>query len=665
MAEINKVIQVGNTLTNLIESGTGKSVNYNIVTEYYDGTPMDDSKVDGELYRKKGSQYLRKVYDKEGELFLEKDTISEMRSLTSTEILLIRSGIYIGLKLNGFYQLGDLPNPLIYRIVEEALEDNDLNIINVNSTVFYSELNPVTLEKTNIESLRNLSNIEEHLISKGYYSDVNVLGYYVKGDWGQSVNFSLYEGSRPDDGGAFIYSENLKFTHSYQRDGELTLYHYGAKGGDSSFDDTPFIQNAINYCTSFSEQSPVLVVPPRTFYCLSTHPNYPNHILAIERVVPGGSTDNQTLTIRGAGKNRSSIQGRVEGADSVIYLPKNSSSLVLRDLVIEGGYSTFTSPNYTYTRIVNNGMYSETTSRALFCENVHFKYCVQDGMNVQTWVSTFINCRAEYNLRHGFRIRGLTTSTTFMNCYAMYDNTNIDGSGNQSRFGFYLQRAHYSSLISCAVDRYPCAYRIENAEGFSMIGCGSEGTKQGVWISDSDGVSINGYLFYGTNSGAPAVDTNIFNNVQRMTLSGYAFIGAPNDLPSQSHFNFSGGTSPIVLDDSLRAEYITDSSGTVTDKLFTRSLSGSYVTRVPEIIDVTGRTGHPRAGESGGRRGRLRWNDSTRTFQKYGSPTSNAWVDLVPVMSAQANSTATDVAGIVSNFNSLLAKLRSAGYLAT
>ena len=41
---------------------------------------MDDSKVDGDLYTKKGFKYYRRVIDKDGELFLEKDTMAQMRT---------------------------------------------------------------------------------------------------------------------------------------------------------------------------------------------------------------------------------------------------------------------------------------------------------------------------------------------------------------------------------------------------------------------------------------------------------------------------------------------------------------------------------------------------------------------------------------------------------
>ena len=114
MAEVNKVVRIGDTLTNLIDSVTKKSVNYIKVSNWYDGTPMTDAKVDGRLYRKKGTEYFREVIDKDGELFLEKDTMAQMRALTAFEILLLKAGVYKGVKLNGYYGNGDTPSPIEY-----------------------------------------------------------------------------------------------------------------------------------------------------------------------------------------------------------------------------------------------------------------------------------------------------------------------------------------------------------------------------------------------------------------------------------------------------------------------------------------------------------------------------------------------------------------------
>ena len=126
--EVTKPIKVGNYWTNLIDSVTGENVNYEQTLTWYDGTPMDDSKCDGVVYRKLpssvGGGYVRKVFDNFGQLFLEKNTVDEVRSLTPTEVLLLRIGRYRGLQLNGYYAEGDTPSPIIYTLYEGLLEDD-------------------------------------------------------------------------------------------------------------------------------------------------------------------------------------------------------------------------------------------------------------------------------------------------------------------------------------------------------------------------------------------------------------------------------------------------------------------------------------------------------------------------------------------------------------
>lgn len=59
---VSQAIKVGNTWTNILSSKTGESVNYLATTKWFDGSDMDDTKVDGVIYRKKGTEYLKMVY---------------------------------------------------------------------------------------------------------------------------------------------------------------------------------------------------------------------------------------------------------------------------------------------------------------------------------------------------------------------------------------------------------------------------------------------------------------------------------------------------------------------------------------------------------------------------------------------------------------------------
>lgn len=62
MAEIQKYIRVGDTLTNILDSKTGEAVTYDKVLLYGDGTAMDDTKVDPAIYRKLGTEYFKRNY---------------------------------------------------------------------------------------------------------------------------------------------------------------------------------------------------------------------------------------------------------------------------------------------------------------------------------------------------------------------------------------------------------------------------------------------------------------------------------------------------------------------------------------------------------------------------------------------------------------------------
>ena len=136
MADISKALIVNGVHTNLVDPTTGLSTNYKEVTTWYDGTPMTDAKTDGNLYRKRGSKYLRKVIDKDGELFLEKDTMAQMRALTGYEILLLKAGVVKGVKLNGYYAKGDTPTPIEYFISQTTKTDDLGSVIQVGDLKF-------------------------------------------------------------------------------------------------------------------------------------------------------------------------------------------------------------------------------------------------------------------------------------------------------------------------------------------------------------------------------------------------------------------------------------------------------------------------------------------------------------------------------------------------
>ncbi|RKE52753.1 right-handed parallel beta-helix repeat-containing protein [Sphingobacterium detergens] len=83
---------------------------YTVVTTWYDGSPMDDSKLDQwGIYIKNETtgEYLREDKPLWGELFLEVDTVTALRAMSLYYQFLIKIGYYKGVRLLGYYAKGD------------------------------------------------------------------------------------------------------------------------------------------------------------------------------------------------------------------------------------------------------------------------------------------------------------------------------------------------------------------------------------------------------------------------------------------------------------------------------------------------------------------------------------------------------------------------------
>lgn len=105
------------------------------VVTWFDGSPMDDSKVDGKIYlkhRQSGSYYLVNLPNW-GETFLQKPNVASLRNMSSTEILLLRMGYYKGVTLLGYYAEngGDTPAPIEYYLSDTAEEDDGGSVFEV------------------------------------------------------------------------------------------------------------------------------------------------------------------------------------------------------------------------------------------------------------------------------------------------------------------------------------------------------------------------------------------------------------------------------------------------------------------------------------------------------------------------------------------------------
>ena len=113
---------IANDITKLIDINTGENVNYREVTTWYDGTPMDDSKVDGYIFKKINNKYVKRQIDKN--TIIKINTIADLRNF---------NGYYQGQEvvLIGYYNAGD-KEPRIYKFSSGTSLDDGGQTINTS-----------------------------------------------------------------------------------------------------------------------------------------------------------------------------------------------------------------------------------------------------------------------------------------------------------------------------------------------------------------------------------------------------------------------------------------------------------------------------------------------------------------------------------------------------
>lgn len=128
--------------------GVSNSITADRVTEWWDGSPMDVSKVDNRLYIQYNGEdypeyvgsYFKVNLPNEGQLFLEKNSVSDLRSIDIVEKILLQSGYYKGVKLNGYRSVDDTETPIIYSVDNSATVDNGGSVIITNNNLVLSHV---------------------------------------------------------------------------------------------------------------------------------------------------------------------------------------------------------------------------------------------------------------------------------------------------------------------------------------------------------------------------------------------------------------------------------------------------------------------------------------------------------------------------------------------
>lgn len=132
---IRSVYKDGSIVVSNVKSKIDNTTtSYSVVNTWHDGTPMDDSKVDQwgiySKYKPTG-EYLRENRPQWGELFLELDSIQQLRDITTYNQYLVRIGYYKGVTLNGYYAKNDTPRPIQYFISNTLLPDDGGSVFDI------------------------------------------------------------------------------------------------------------------------------------------------------------------------------------------------------------------------------------------------------------------------------------------------------------------------------------------------------------------------------------------------------------------------------------------------------------------------------------------------------------------------------------------------------
>lgn len=244
---------ISNDIIKFIDINTGENVNYRETTTWHDGSAMDDSKVDGKIYRKINNKYYFNTNRINNKLFY----IDDFNGVDDCEIFekaidflkLIKGGT---LKINRELNLKrNLHLTNVYNITIEGLRDSDsevgenatiINLINNADSIIFEKFNKLKIKNLKILDLKGIKeNVKTLELFNGYdfnISDVSILSKTGinsrcislgrgQGETctflGEIINISTYQ----PNGGVAIYSSatntSLTFKKCYARGGSYTM----------------------------------------------------------------------------------------------------------------------------------------------------------------------------------------------------------------------------------------------------------------------------------------------------------------------------------------------------------------------------------------------------------------------------------------------------------
>lgn len=212
----------GRTLTNVLLKDTNLYGTYNVTDTWYNGELMDDEKLDSDLvYVKYQNKYL--VQNFEYGQILQKDTMEDMRNLSSKEILLLKMGVYKHIQLNGYYTKGDTPSPIEYKLSSTPANDDGGGIIEVDDIKLEHQFNTdINVEYFGVSTSQedNTESFMRALEYRNSYSQVNV-----------KIGVGVFKFNNP-----VTYSFSKPFTIEGAGNSKTEILYNGAQDIDRLFD---------------------------------------------------------------------------------------------------------------------------------------------------------------------------------------------------------------------------------------------------------------------------------------------------------------------------------------------------------------------------------------------------------------------------------------------
>lgn len=142
--ESSNVLVKDDVIFNLLDSNSGYEVTLKRQSAFPDGSLITeddttDNNIIFQLPSSKGGGFGVRTFDVGQSRDLVVDTIQDMRSMSKSDLLMFKLGIYDFVELQGYYAKGDTPSPIKYQLSTTEDEDDGGSVIDVSGLKFIHE----------------------------------------------------------------------------------------------------------------------------------------------------------------------------------------------------------------------------------------------------------------------------------------------------------------------------------------------------------------------------------------------------------------------------------------------------------------------------------------------------------------------------------------------